>query len=89
MNHFSQANPEGRDRGNIPKLLRRVASTISSLGPVEVHDITFNAGDASVDGNEPSMTVYYELPDKRARPGYMPSGGQRQGSRASKKADRG
>jgi hypothetical protein len=68
MYHFSQANSKGRDRGNIPMLLRRVASSIASLGSVEVYDITFDPGDVSEDGDEPSMTVYYELVDENGPP---------------------
>ncbi len=63
MYHFSQAHP------NIAALLKRVANTIASLGAIEVHDITFDPGDTLDVGNEPSMTVYYELPDDNGQPG--------------------
>jgi hypothetical protein len=33
-NHFSQANPRGRGREDVPALLRRVAETIAGLGDV-------------------------------------------------------
>jgi hypothetical protein len=66
--HFSQAQGEGSDSRNVAKLLRRVATSIATLGPAVVHDITFHADLNSEGQIEPSVTVYYELPGERSRP---------------------
>lgn len=61
--HFSQANPKGRDQGNVPKLLRRVAKTIAERGDIDVQDITFHT---ELDDDAewwPSLTVYYTRDD--------------------------
>jgi hypothetical protein len=61
MFHFSQANPEGPGRQDVPALLRRVADSIEALGDVEVHDITY-AVEVTAEAVEPSMSVYYDRP---------------------------
>ncbi|MEA2684543.1 MAG: hypothetical protein QOK05_2871 [Chloroflexota bacterium] len=58
INHFSQSNPTGEGRGDVPALLRRVADTIESLGVVMVEDITFTT-QATADERDLTMTVYY------------------------------
>ena len=58
MNHFSQGNPAGEEQGDVPALLRRVADSITELGDVKVHDITFHT--ELLDGEDAvTMTVYY------------------------------
>jgi hypothetical protein len=65
--HFSQSNPQGAKQDNIPRLLRRVAASIASLGDVAVQDITFH-DEITDDGKDwPSMTVYYHRNTKRSR----------------------
>ena len=41
-NHFSQCNPEGARQASIPDLLRRVADTISALGPIQLLDVSYS-----------------------------------------------
>lgn len=55
---FAQSNPDGNDRENIPALLRRVAETIESLGPVDVDDIFFGYHEY---GEDPFVKVYYSV----------------------------
>jgi hypothetical protein len=58
MSHFSQANPAGERQGDVPALLRRVADSITELGDVKVHDITFHT--ELLDGKDAvTMAVYY------------------------------
>jgi hypothetical protein len=59
VHHFSQGNPAGKRQGDVPKLLRRFARTISELGPVTVSDITFS-NDVTADGLWPHFTVYFQ-----------------------------
>jgi hypothetical protein len=67
MFHFSLANAAGAGQENVPRLLRRLARNIDILGPMEVHDITYQV-DVSANGTlRPSMTVYYSL-SKGKRP---------------------
>jgi hypothetical protein len=61
--HFSQANPEGAEQGDVPALLRRVADSIEALGPVMVQDITFSS-EPTADERDVSMTVYYHRDDR-------------------------
>jgi len=44
---------------HVPELLRRVATTIEGLGPVEIQDITFHST-ISAEGPEHSLTVYFD-----------------------------
>jgi hypothetical protein len=37
--HFSQANPEGPEQGDVPALLRRVADTLEGYGASRVQDL--------------------------------------------------
>lgn len=62
MFHFSQSNPEGAGRQDVPALLRRVADSIGALGDVEVFDITYSV-EVTAEGMEPSMSVYYDRPE--------------------------
>jgi len=63
--HFSQANAAGRGQGDVPALLRRVAKSISTLGPVTIQDIAFH-NEMDDDGNDcPYITVYYYRPRAR------------------------
>jgi hypothetical protein len=57
VEHFSVANPAGPGQDDIPALLRRVADTLSSMGPVDVQDVVFHA-EVTEDGDWPSVTVY-------------------------------
>lgn len=59
--HFSQANPVGPGQDNVAALLRRVADSVESLGPVEVHDLVLHT-EITPDGGWHSITVYYSLP---------------------------
>lgn len=57
--HFSICNPAGRTQGNLPKLLRRLATEIAALGEnTMVLDVTLVD---EVDENGPwwQATVYY------------------------------
>lgn len=62
IRHFSQANPEGPEHGDVPRLLRLVADSIEELGEVEVQDVTFHT-EINEDGPWHSMTVYFHRPD--------------------------
>lgn len=61
--HFSQANPEGSpEQADVGALLRRVAATLDSLGPVEVSDLVLHS-EITDDGDHwPSITVYFTRP---------------------------
>jgi hypothetical protein len=56
-NHFAQANPRGSRQADVPRLLRRVATTIAGLGAVEVADLVMHS-ELTDDGWWPSITVY-------------------------------
>ncbi|MFI6997201.1 hypothetical protein [Nocardia sp. NPDC050175] len=56
--HFSQSNPAGPGQADVPNLLRTIASTIETLGPVTVADLILH-NEITADGNWPSITVYY------------------------------
>lgn len=56
--HFSQANPEGPGRDDVPTLLRRVADTIAELGDVDILDLVMHV-EVTEDGDWPSITAYY------------------------------
>jgi hypothetical protein len=63
VRHFSQTNPVGPGRDDVPALLRRIADTVQELGPVEVQDIVFHR-DLDEDGEWcPLMTVYFHPQD--------------------------
>jgi hypothetical protein len=53
------ANPLGRHQGNLPRLLRRVASEIAALGNVMILDVVV-AQDITADGPWFEATVYYD-----------------------------
>lgn len=58
VEHFSQANPMGPGQGDVPALLRRVATSLERLGEVEVQDLVLHS-ELTEDGSEwPSITVY-------------------------------
>ena len=57
IEHFSQANPAGPGQDDVPALLRRVADTLASMGPIDVQDVVFHA-EVTADGDCPSVTVY-------------------------------
>jgi hypothetical protein len=57
--HFAQSNPKGRDQGNVPRLLRRVAKTIAEKGDITVQDIIFHTELDDEAEWWPSLTVYY------------------------------
>lgn len=56
--HFSQANPVGPGQDDVPALLRRVADSITDLGPVEVHDLVLHT-QITEDGPWHNLTVYF------------------------------
>jgi len=59
INHFTQSNPGGPEQvRHVPALLRRVATSIEELGPVEIQDITFGTT-ITAEGPEHSLTVYF------------------------------
>ncbi|MFC5750371.1 hypothetical protein [Actinomadura rugatobispora] len=62
IRHFSQANPKGRDQGDVPALLRRVADSIEELGPVKVQDLILHE-EITEDGPWVSATVYFHPAD--------------------------
>lgn len=57
VRHFSQANPAGKGRADVPALLRRVADSIESYGNIDVQDMTFHTEITEV-GLCRSLTVY-------------------------------
>lgn len=60
--HLSLCNPQGRSQGDLPKLLRRVATLIAGLGPdTMVLDMTIDQ-EITAEGPWFSATVYY-VPD--------------------------
>ena len=61
VEHFSQANPAGKDQGDVPALLRRVADSINALGEVEVQDLVMHT-EVTENGDWPSLTVYFHRP---------------------------
>ena len=60
IRHFSQANPAGDGQGDVPALLRRVASAIEELGDVKVEDITFGT-EITAAGPWHHLTVYFQF----------------------------
>jgi hypothetical protein len=56
--HFAQSNPSGPGQGDVPALLRRVASSIEVLGSIEVLDIVFSS-QATTGEDDLNVTVYY------------------------------
>jgi hypothetical protein len=56
--HFSQANPRGPKQGDVPTLLRTIASTLQKLGDVTVQDLVLHT-EMTAEGGWPSVTVYY------------------------------
>lgn len=61
---FSQSNPKGVHQGDVAALLRRVASSIESLGDIQVQDVTF-CTEATGDEDDLTMTVYYQREPRR------------------------
>jgi hypothetical protein len=66
IEHFSQSNPEGPGQKDVPRLLRRVADTLESMGEVEVEDVVFHSEVANDGSIWPSMTVYLHRPSQPA-----------------------
>lgn len=62
IKHFSQANPAGTGQGDVPALLRRVATSVESLGSVTVQDLVMHT-EITADGPWPSLTVYFHNTD--------------------------
>jgi len=58
VEHFSQANPAGKDQGDVPALQRRVADSIDALGEVEVQDLVMHT-EVTENGDWHSLTVYF------------------------------
>lgn len=59
---FSQSNPDGEGKGDVPALLRRVADTIEERD-VEVSGIGFESI-PTADEDVVTLTVYYYLKDR-------------------------
>jgi hypothetical protein len=55
---FSLNLPEGRDRSDIPALLRHLADQLEEYGPIEVQDVTFGT-EITGEGSEYHFTVYF------------------------------
>ena len=65
--HFSQANPAGPGQDDIPSLLRHLAESVETIGPIEVHDLILHI-EMTDNGPWYSVTVYFlRLPDTRAK----------------------
>ena len=65
--HFSQANPAGPGQDDIPSLLRRVAESVETIGPVDVQDLILHT-EVTEHGPWYSLTVYFQrLTDPRAK----------------------
>jgi hypothetical protein len=62
VRHFSLVLPAGRDRSDVPALLRHLADTLAQFGPVEVQDIVLG-GEATPNGFEYRATVYFHPND--------------------------
>jgi hypothetical protein len=58
IHHFSLGNAAGRHQGEVPSLLRRLATEIKAIGMVTIQDITFE-NEVNEHGLWPSMTVYF------------------------------
>jgi len=58
--HFSLSNPKGETAGNLPELLRRVASAIEErqIDPMDLLDVTVHQ-EMTADGPWWSVTVYW------------------------------
>lgn len=57
--HLSLCNPQGRSQGDLPKLLRRLATQIATLGPdTIIMDVTIDQ-EITAEGLWFSATVYY------------------------------
>ncbi|MFI7452010.1 hypothetical protein ACIBQX_31255 [Nonomuraea sp. NPDC049714] len=66
--HFSLNNPRGEEQGDVPMLLRRLASTLEELGRIEVRDLVLHT-DTDDDGDPwPFVTVYYDLVEQEEPP---------------------
>ena len=60
VRHFSQSNPVGNGQGNVPALLRRVATSIEQLGnDVEIQDVVFHDEQDDQGDSVPMITVYF------------------------------
>ena len=64
IRHFSQSNPTGDGRGDVARLLRRVAGTLDELGDVDVQDVVFHT-EVTESEDDLTMTVYYNLQPRR------------------------
>lgn len=58
VHHFSQANPAGPGCDSVPALLRRLADSIETLGPVEVQHLVIES-EITEHGPWRSGTVYF------------------------------
>ena len=63
VRHLSLSNPDGPGQGDVPALLRRLASQIEQHGIIEVQDLVFHL-EIDDDGEfRPLMTVYFHEED--------------------------
>lgn len=58
IHHFSFGNAKGRHQGDVPRLLRRLATEIKATGTVTIQDSTFE-NEVNEHRLWPSMTVYF------------------------------
>ena len=61
MRYFSLSNPVGLGQGDVPSLLKSLATTIEELGAVQIYDITFHS-EPTADEDNITFTVYYDRP---------------------------
>jgi hypothetical protein len=66
--HFSLSNPAGRTASDLPRLLRREASSIADRGimPMDILDVTISQ-EMTADGPWRSATVYWQPDDRETR----------------------
>ncbi|TXK35761.1 hypothetical protein [Nonomuraea sp. C10] len=65
--HFSLNNPRGEEQGDVPMLLRRLASTLEEMGGIEIRDLILHSDTDDAGDPWPYVTVYYSpLPDDGA-----------------------
>jgi hypothetical protein len=58
--HFSLNNPRGEGQEDVPKLLRRLASTLEEMGRIEIRDLILH-NDTDDDGDPwPFVTIYFD-----------------------------
>jgi hypothetical protein len=64
ISHFSLSNPTGPEQGDVARLLRSVASSLETLGDIQVEDITFSS-EPTAGEDDLTVTVYYHRHPRR------------------------